>query len=59
MDYQKKTCPYCLANLPHAEHTTALEMAQQGVRLVDVEDGETPAVFIGLHAVERKKEQAA
>lgn len=49
-EYQKKACPFCQADLPHARHTTVLEMAQMGLRIVEGES----VVFEGTHSIERK-----
>lgn len=54
-EHQKKSCPFCVADLPHARHTTVLEMAQMGLRITEGES----TIFEGTHAIERKPEQAA
>lgn len=59
MEYQKKSCPFCVANLPHASHITALEMAQADVKIVEVSPGETPSVFVGTHRIERQTDVSA
>lgn len=35
-DYQLKSCPLCVANVPHAKHITALDAAKLGVTIVTV-----------------------
>lgn len=31
--YQQKNCPFCLANLPHAKHVTALDVVRLGITI--------------------------
>ncbi len=55
MDYQKKSCPLCCANLPHAKHATALELGQMGMRITE----DLSVVFEGTHGIVRRVEEAA